>query len=327
MLFRSTEYSWSEASDRMIYVAQNFYQQDTGSVPQFGDTFVVFDTEYVRTMVLMAPWDTGMLHMSGCDADSEALLGQTSMVQEVDVQGFAPPGQSINCSAWNGAVGTLDYHNHLILANFDIHADESKSGSTRLDYAKAFFQRSAFAGSYTDLPTLSTNGYWESNIVGNPRTKAVKFLIGSFPELFGTDDGRRLQQVAEELSLPLAWAMGSGAGGSGPGPKLMSSGPGPGPRSPVPGNRRLLDPSLSLTNASLPANAASAFEELWQTAVTERAAGSVSNSSVESWWASLLESQVRLAPLTARACSERSGCIGTNTATDDCVCRSSILVV
>lgn len=307
-----TGYSWSEASDRLIYVAQNFFQEDFGSSPNFGSATAIFDTEYVRDMVLIAPTDTGMLHLSGCDGDS-GLGAPRGLVPEVLPTGRAWPGHNVNCSAWDGVVGTLDHNKHLILANFDTHADESKAGSTRVDQAKAFFQRSAFGGSYVDLPELSSNEYWESNIVGNPSLKAVKFLIGSFPDLFGTDAGRSLQETADGFSWPLAWAFGTGGSSS----RQQS----------VAGNKRLLDPSVIHSNASLAADAASAFEQVWQRAVSERAAGNVSTSIVASWWDSLVVSQVRLAPLTARSCSDVSGCIGTDTATGDCVCKSSAIVV
>jgi hypothetical protein len=312
-----TNYSWAEASDRMIYVAQNFFQQDFGSEPNFGNVTAIFDSSYVRNMVLIAPTDTGMWHMGGCD-DSASKVAGLQPASQVDSGSKMPPGHSVNCSAWDGTVGTLDSHDHLILANFDIHAD-SNAGSTRVDKARAFFERSAFGGRYDELPNVSSNEYWESNIVGNPKLESVKFLIGNFPSLFGTDSGRKLQTVANELGFPLIWALGDG-GSSGPSGKSTAA---------VAGNQRFLDPIVAHTNASLPGAAAGQFQELWQSAFVSREAGSVSPSDVASWWSSLLEVQVRLAPLTAGACSAASFCIGTTTASDDCICRngsSSILV-
>jgi hypothetical protein len=261
-------------------------------------------------MVLMAPTDTGIWHMSGCDQE---FLGK-GLVQEVRVDGSAPPGHKVNCSAWDGVVGTLDYHDHLILANFDMKADESAVGGTRLDKAKAFFQRSALGGSYVNLPEISSNEYWESDIVGNPDLKAVKFLVGHFPALFGTETGRALQEAAGNSSWPLAWALGT-SGAS----KFQSQS--------MPGNQRLLDPSTKNTNASFQAAAAAVFEEVWQKAVADRSAGLNSSDTVASWWSALLESQLRLAPVTAGACGDVIGCIGTDTATDDCICRAETLLV
>ena len=41
-------------------------------------------------------------------------------------------------------------------------------------------------------------------------SEAVKHIVGNFPALFGTDDGRRLQRIAAERSWPLFWAVGDG---------------------------------------------------------------------------------------------------------------------
>jgi hypothetical protein len=309
-----TDYSWEEASDRMIYVAQNFFQQDFGSEPNFGNVTAIFDTSYVRNMVLIAPTDTGMWHMGGCDDGASKVAG-LQPASQVDSGSGMPPGHSVNCSAWDGTVGTLDNHDHLILANFDIRAD-SKAGSTRVDKARAFFERSAFGGRYDQLPSVSSNEYWESNIVGNPKLESVKFLIGNFPNLFGTDSGLKLQTVANDLGFPLIWALGNG--GSFDKSSVAAA-----------GNQRFLDPTVAHTNASLPGAAAGQFQELWQSAFAARKAGSVSASNVDFWWSSLLEVQVRLAPLISGACIATSLCIGTTIASDDCVCRngtSSIFV-
>lgn len=310
-----TNYTWAEASDRMIYVAQNWFQQDFGSEPNFGDVTAIFDTSYVHGMVLIAPTDTGMWEMAGCHT-AMSKAARLQLVPQVNDSSGKPPGSSVNCSAWDGTVGTLDSLDHLILANFDSHA-ESKAGSTRVDKAKAFFERSSFAGRYEELPSIGSNEYWESNIVGNPKLESVKFLIGNFPSLFGTDSGRQLQTVANDLGFPLTWALGDGG----------SSGQS---RAAVAGNQRLLDPTFVHTNASFPGAAVEQFEELWQSAASSRKAGSVLASDVASWWSTLLEVQVRLAPLTPGACSATSSCIGTITASDDCICRngssSSIMV-
>ena len=42
------------------------------------------------------------------------------------------------------------------------------------------------------------------------RAEAVKHVIGNFPRLFGTDDGRKLQRIAAKRSWPLFWAVGYG---------------------------------------------------------------------------------------------------------------------
>merc|ERR1712070_1011450 len=127
------------------------------------------------------------------------------------------------------------------LANWASKANSSMNHSM-VDEAMKFFARSAFAGDYTQLPNLTSNNYWESNIVGNPRLpEGVKFLIAQFPALFGTSAGRRVQQLADHYGWLLVWALGNGG---------SSTKPKPGSK---PGNQRLLDPrSATLrTNATL----------------------------------------------------------------------------
>lgn len=50
----------------------------------------------------------------------------------------------------------------------------------------------------------------EAHILGAPLfPQSVKFLIGAFPDLFGTTNGRLLQQLAARNGWALVWALGS----------------------------------------------------------------------------------------------------------------------
>jgi len=332
-------YSWDEASDRMIYVAHNLYQADTGSNPNFGDVCAIFSTEYVRNMVLIAPVDTGRWHMNGCDNTSDSL----SDISETgpDAPGPGPHHRVgfYNCSAWSpSTVGTFEHHDHIILANWAANANSSVQNRSIIDEAKKFFARSAFAGEYTQLPNLTSNDYWESNIVGNPRLpEGVKFLIAQFPALFGTSAGRRVQELADHYGWPLVWALGHGGHMSGrhphhpPHPPSNGTKPGTGPHPPhpphpvpMPGNQRLLDPrSATLrTNATLPADALANFEAAWTIAQDAHASGrNITAANVSAWWALVSASQIRVAPLTAQSCSDANSCLGTDVVSKDCVCR------
>lgn len=236
--------------------------------------------------------------MSGCDPKSEKLA----------VGGH----NSENCSSWNPqTVGTLEHHNHMILPNFNHNANQAKSGS--IDKATAFFSRSSLNGPYEDLPKMTSNDYWESNIVGNPRIpEGVKFLVGNFPALFGTDLGRTLQQVCDHYSWPLVWAYGYGQAGG----HQQSS---------VPGNKRVLDPTDAAvhTNATLSNGAVGSFEEVWTLAETGRKSGTPSATKFSEWWSSLEESQMRLAPMTSSSCADNE-CIGTVVGSNDCVCKPAM---
>merc|ERR1712000_88251 len=166
----------------------NFYQADFGSSPNFGDVTAIFSSSYVKDMVEIAPIDTGRWHMSGCDPQSE-------LIAPVPAPAPRPPHHNENCSSWNPqSVGTLYHHNHMILPNLN-HNIQQPSGT--IDKAKAFFSRSSLNGAYEDLPAMVDNDYWESNILGHPRLpEGVKFLIGNFPVLFGTDLGSSFNRCA-----------------------------------------------------------------------------------------------------------------------------------
>jgi len=196
----------------------------------------------------------------------------------------------------------------MILPNFDHNADQSNGG--RVAKAKQFFSRCSLAGSYEDLPPLTSNDYWESNIVGHPRLPdGVKFLIGNFPVLFGTDLGRQLQQVADHYSWPLVWSYGqirfhleSGADDS------------------LPGNKRFLDPLGKHTNATFSNTAPSTFEQVWSDVENSRSHSTPSSTQFSQWWSTLEQSQIRMAPMTARSCEDLE-CIGTVVGSDECICK------
>lgn len=295
--FPDTGFTWENAADRMIYVAHNFYQADTGSSPNFGDVSAIFSTSYVKDMVMIAPIDTGRWHMSGCDPADPVLTGH----------------HNENCSTWDGIVGTLQYHNHMILPNF---AHNAQNGVTVFDKAASFFKRSTLNGGYETLPNLVDNDYWESNIAGNPRLPdGVKFLIGNFPVMFGTSKGRELQQTCDHFGWPLVWAFGYGDSSGGHHSGSVS----------VAGNKRIIDPTNIHTNASLSLSAFSDFEQVWSLAESAWNLGTPSAEQWSQWWTSLEESQVRVAPMSYSAC-EDSDCIGTSIADKDCICKASAVL-
>jgi hypothetical protein len=295
-----TGFTWDQAADRLIYVAHNFYQADFGSSPNFGDVTAIFSSSYVKDMVEIAPIDTGRWHMSGCDPQSE-------LIAPVPAPAPRPPHHNENCSSWNPqSVGTLYHHNHMILPNLN-HNIQQPSGT--IDKAKAFFSRSSLNGAYEDLPAMVDNDYWESNILGHPRLpEGVKFLIGNFPVLFGTDLGIKLQQVCEHYSWPLAWSYGYGSS------KKQGN---------EPGNKRILDPTDAFTNASLSNDAVESFQEIWNEATSARKSGTPSASQFSQWWSSLEQNQVRLAPMTSSSCVDTE-CIGTVVGSNQCVCKSTM---
>jgi len=291
--------TWDEASSQLIYVAHNIRQSDFGSAPNFGDVTAVFNRAYVKDMVLIAPMDTG-LYERNCN--------RTSLHAE-------PQPSTANCSAYepkDAVVGTLDYHDHLILAN--LYYNAGKTGSV-FDNARKLFERSAFAGDYSKLPALESSEvmhYWESDILGNPRlVGGVKLVIGNFKNLFGTAAGKQLQEVADHYSWPLFWSHGTTSSGGHRRRKTLTSSF---------GSERILDPIVVQTNATLSSDAQSTFQDVWSQ-VTSARAGAMSDAQLDKFWTTLQAEQTQVAPVTARACGNIDDCVATSVVSGDCICH------
>ncbi|CAE7612124.1 unnamed protein product [Symbiodinium natans] len=218
--------TWPEAANRLIYIAHNLRRLDTGSLPGFGDLTVVFNTSRVRNSVVIAPYDTGLYTMN-------------CLVPEYLIPKAKKP---LNCSAWTSAVvGTLDHFDHLILPNLQVPYNRSFTNETWRDGVRTLWARAFTSTPYEDLPGLNMKdmgNYLEADILANPRLPhAVKHVIGNFPRLFGTDDGRKLQRIAAKRSWPLFWAVGYGDPGK---HDKNFSDPGR-----FPSNQRFADPSIA----------------------------------------------------------------------------------
>lgn len=289
--FATGTVTWEEASDRLVYIAHNLRQLDLGSILEYGDVDVIFSSGYARDMVLITPVDSG------------------------NYEHFY---MHYNKSYWDPPVlGTLDYHDHMILASWGMDTTGFDPENSIMEEALGMFRRSAFAGNYSKIPPADTNyfdRYWEANIVGNPRNDGVKFLAGSFKDLFGTATGVELRELCDQNSWPLIWALGDAATG-GDGTIQFA------------GNERVLDPfAVAALNITKPADAADSFTELWQQVVSAREQKEPSASQWVAWWQAYRGSQTRLAPVTARACADVDTCIGTDLMSGDCVCKAASAV-
>ncbi|CAE7468245.1 unnamed protein product [Symbiodinium natans] len=305
--FAGTWPTWTEAAERLIYIAHNMLRLDFGSLPGFGAATAVFNASRVQDMVLIAPHDTGQYGM-GCL--KEGIPGNFT----------TPP---LNCSSWPGqALGTLDHLDHLILPNLYMAYNTSAplpfnmSGNRSVrDAVQTLFQRSALSkAAYQDVPPLdfwSSFQYLEANLLGNPPLPdSVKYLIGNFQVVFGTPEGRALQRLAADRSWPLFWAVGSYVPAQ---PEKMV-------KMTMASNRRFADPANAgnFTDAALPAGAVAAFEEVWAKVEEERSSRNLTEADVAEAWSLLAPQQVRVAPLTAEACGDHCVALDVRGA---CVCR------
>jgi hypothetical protein len=288
--------SWEEASDRLIYTAHNLHQIDTGSMPTYGDITAIFSNSYVQNMTLISPDDTGFQDLA-CRNEHASL-----------------PMHLFNCTSWKPqVVGTLDAFDHLILPNLAAVKYESLAHA-----AKLLFQRSALnSKGYLGLARiwwLGMGRYWEANILGNPRLpEGVRFLIGNFGAIFGTVDGERLQELCRSRGWPLVWALGTYNRGVVTTTLLLPT-----------GNERLLDPQIaSSTNATLAAGASDQFAKIWSEVKTSRElVKNVPTPVLAAFWHRLKSVQTRVAPLSSSSCEDVENCIGTETASGRCVCKT-----
>merc|ERR1712216_143897 len=174
--------TWKEAGERLIYIAHNMHQMDTGSLPEFGQVSAVFSTAYVKEMIAIAPMDTGLFEMS-CGA-------------------AAKPGKhlKLDCDAWDMSVGTYENFDHVIIPNLQLFT--KAANTTAVQEAIKLFERSTFTGNYSKVSSVTSKDamrYYESNILGNPRfPDGVKFLVGNLPEIFGTQKMLDLQKLANQ---------------------------------------------------------------------------------------------------------------------------------
>eukprot|EP00466_Bigelowiella_natans_P013061 jgi/Bigna1/72519/fgenesh1_pg.20_\ len=290
--------TWEEASDRLLYVAHNMRQIDTGNNVFFGNVSAVFRTSKVKDNVLIAPIDTG--------------------IYEGSCNNSYGPNLPIDCDAWkDDPIGTLEFSDHLFLENLQIWA--KARNYTMVQEAEALFTRSAISKySYSSLPNVTSKDvirYYESNIVGNPPfPESVKFLIGYFPYLFGTQDGLNLQKLADRYNWPLVWALGVY-------PTSHHISPAYG------ANERVLDPTAkasSSLNITISKKMSASFEELWGKAAAVRKSTAHKlppQTTIEGWWSELMQTeQVRIGPASPFSCRALDECIGVSLSSNDCIC-------
>jgi len=311
--------TWKEAADRLIYVANNFRQLDTGNVPTFGDIGAIFRKSYVKDMVLMAPIDTGLYEMFCYTHKTNAT--------------------KLDCKAWNPAtigVGTLDHFDHIIIPNLGLCTAMANTTIAQ-EAVKLFSRNSAFAGDYLKLPAVNDDDafkYYETDIFGNPRfPDGVSFLIGNFHTLFGTDGGKHLQLLAEQYSWPLVWGLGGMPSDSQTTKSSMLKSLQQGLDTPTSwaGNQRVLDPiaiASDALNTTISISSKEAFTTVWTEVANRRKGPSpITPSESSTWWAVLASSQIRLTPLTARSGCSEDLCVGSNAESGECICKQPKIVV
>jgi hypothetical protein len=167
--------------------------------------------------------------------------------------------------------------------------------------------------------TVAIINHAETLQAGNPPfPTGVQFIIASFPALFGSPLGKRVQQWCAKWGWALVWALGVNDGGPGAAQSPHQA-----------QTERVLDPLFpgKGMNATMAPSALERFDTLWATAAAARGGGTapaVSNVTVARWWGEVVVAVgegMRLQPMRGNACETPNRCIGlTYSDAEDCVC-------
>ena len=313
--------SFAEAVERPIYTALNTRQVDAGN-PDFGPVSVVFNTGYAKNMTFVTPADSGMF-VAICN----------SSFNKGNISSFWPGPLDCTQPAAPGTFGAL---NHVLLASERLwRPANTTSGSSPLASSlRRLYQRPA-----PPADTADTFTYLEADLAGNALLPAaVKFVIGGFSQLFGTEDGRLLQRWCAANGWALLWAPGLScaagyseeqcaqvADGHGDNSSTLNNATGHVLQS---GVRRLIDPVVeegsrrplnATTGGGAAARAAAcAFQAAWDAAAGGMAGGALAPSAYMggAWravWGGLaaqMPAGLGVRAIAARQCESIDRCVG-----------------
>jgi len=314
-----------EARERAPYCLLNLHRVDAGS-PLYGDISAVFSPRIAAASSLVSAVDTGgwtaMCNRSYL-RDDEADLhwqGPKGMKPPFEKPGWPPAGYNPNCSAYKKftELGSLQDFDHLFLVNEEYWNASLGRVVCRL---LAPPEKAPVVGA--DLVH-----YWEVLPAAQlSYPSAVKFIIGSFPSLFGTGRGLLLQKWCAQQGWVLIWSLGLNTGDTD-----ANFWTAVGLNISIASNQRLVDPQVlrnttAAANLTMPGNATASLSEHWAKVAHDRQAAHNQNRTIskEEWaksWFTLdgkLPSSMQLAALRAHSCSDVEGCIGT-TPQGDCFC-------
>jgi len=294
--------TFDDAAERALYCLVNDALVDMGS-PIYGQVSSVFSQESMRQSVLLSAVDTGGWEIM-CNRSLYNMSG------------------AANCSAYAPfrQLGTMDHFYHLFLIN-----EAYWTGRDSLAYRFKRFEEPWGSHPFTVNDLLS---YFEAIPTAPIRfPEDVRFLIGDFPNLFGTEEGALLQDWAKQRKWVLVWSLGLNLGApiSTSNFELLGAG------KEFPGNQRLVDPVVAAHSSAyqdLPQQPSiqTAFQQRWQEAVMLRS----QNATNVTWakqWNGLVSSMpvgLQLRPLRGGECSRPAGapeCLGKS-ANGDCICYS-----
>jgi len=225
--------SLEESYNRPIYSAGN-YQRSSLPIPTlFGNIQVVFARKYVDPGLIIAAsdtgWKAGVCHpFLDLDLDSEKNRNDFKAFKGRKV--WDNPKDNYNCSAWpfkTSALGVVEAADHLIIPNvysagpllqkLNVSFEEALArqyarllddDATSFDLTLDPLVPDHFGGSFS---ALFNNMYHEYNIGANVffHDYSIKLVLASFSELFGSIEGKRVQQWSIQNQWLLAWGLSS----------------------------------------------------------------------------------------------------------------------
>ena len=228
----------------------------------------------------------------------------------IDNTTWPPTGYETVCEAYNFTLGTIDCFEHLLLPNVNYWNTSLSNLLIRL------FEE-------TNVTSKQLYTYIEG-IPAGPLNfpRSIKFMIGSFPDLFGTKNGQMLRKWCEKENWILVWSLGLNLGESYNFWTAASI------ESTFESNNRILDPHiLSNTNvsSSLIHKGDIVFDRIWNRLNQTRTDtnGSVSNVTLASFWNDLvtgLPTDLSIDAVRPSDCSDFDRCIGVSKHSRHCVC-------
>lgn len=354
--------SLTEAEERPVYTSLNVFRVDMG-VSDFGGVGLVLRRSWLENITVVSAVDTGayesmcnetfVRHVCPEVGTNREQCGNLWFcfwddTQDHCVSHIQAPGNGLfaspDCSSWDGTPGTLEHFHHMILPNahfWNRTCCEPDGSAPPEDWRHTLaVQFARLLGGWRPRPAvplrISVHGqYWEANVLGAPLfPDGVQLVLGDFPKLFGTEDGRRLQAFARRHGLALAWALGPNRN------RTLDEESSYADFTNYAGDGRLLDPqvldagaaggtSTAGCNLSLPLGVAGHLDEHWRTMAELRAVHAKDAADpypppreLARRWAALVQvlgPRLRVESLRARRCADTRGCVGT-TWEGDCVC-------
>lgn len=347
---RGAPASMDEAAERGPYCVVNTLKVDAGS-PLYGSVSAVFSPARAKATILISSADTGswsalcnqsyqqqsnLKQDTGLDHLLHAGLHAEQRIRAFD---WPPSKYRTNCSQYPGrsGLGTLEDFSHLFLVN-DAYWNSSGSQPLFSIFSRLFSEQEMKRGGWGTGHELSPQDfvtYWEAIPAANLQyTNGVKFLIGSFPGLFGTPEGTALRKWCIERSWVLVWSLGLNPSQDEIGYWGLNFWTVAYLQRTFPSNKRLLDAEVLVHTSAVAnitiASAEQSYAMAWELAKIARTKAAekktiVANTTWAELWGTLagqLPVALQLEPLRARSCADVEACVGLS-GDGHCVCYNS----